>query len=75
VHILNEHQGEVIFLKWNPLQKLLATGGQNDNVVDVWDLTELAALSEKGAFSPKQPSSSLKPLLQLQHSLPKGQTD
>ena len=37
IQVINEHHGEVIYLKWNPLQKLLATGGHNDNIVDIWD--------------------------------------
>ena len=37
VFVINEHHGEVIYLKWNPMEKMLATGGHNDNYVDVWD--------------------------------------
>lgn len=54
VMLVNEHYGEIAHSKWNPNKKILATGGNGDCFVDLWDLT--------------QPSSgTLKPIKQLRH--------
>ena len=37
IHIVNEHQGEIFFSKWNPFKRLLATGGASDYFVNLWD--------------------------------------
>jgi WD40 repeat protein len=49
--MINEHQGEIVHSKWNPNKKLLATGGNGDCFVDLWDLT----------------TNSSKPMKQLRH--------
>jgi hypothetical protein len=41
--MLNEHQGEIFFSKWNPNKKILATGGAGDCFVDVWDFNMINA--------------------------------
>jgi WD40 repeat protein len=52
--LANEHLGEIVHSKWNPSKKILATGGNGDCFVDLWDLT--------------QPNSGvLKPMKQLRH--------
>ena len=54
VMLVNEHLGEIAHSKWNPNKKILATGGNGDCFVDLWDLT--------------QPFyGSLKPMKQLRH--------
>ena len=37
VLILNEHVGEIVHSKWNPSKQVLATGGNSDCFVDLWD--------------------------------------
>jgi hypothetical protein len=39
--IINEHSGEILHSKWNPFQKMLATGGTGDYFVDIWDFNHL----------------------------------
>lgn len=53
--LLNEHLGEIVHSKWNPNKKLLATGGNGDYFVDLWD------------FTTPSNSGQLKPMKQLRH--------
>ena len=55
--MLNEHQGEIFFSKWNPVKRILATGGAGDCYVDIWDfnLINTSALGQQS------------PLMQLRH--------
>ena len=41
IMIINEHSGEILHSKWNPFQKMLATGGTGDYFVDIWDFNHL----------------------------------
>lgn len=55
VRVIKEHQGEIFFSKWNPCQRLLATGGTGDMFVDIWDYN---LLSSQGMAIPNTGSSS-----------------
>lgn len=52
--VVNEHFGEIAHSKWNPVKKILATGGNGDCFVDLWDLTIPG-------------SNNIKPIKQLRH--------
>ena len=39
VMLVNEHSGEIAHSKWNPTKRILATGGNGDSWVDLWDMT------------------------------------
>ena len=41
--MIEEHQGEIFFSKWNPFKRLLATGGAGDYFVNVWDYNQISA--------------------------------
>lgn len=43
VRVIKEHQGDIFFAKWNPHQRLLATGGTGDMFVDIWDYNLLSS--------------------------------
>lgn len=43
IHVINEHQGEIFFSKWNPYKRLLATGGAGDYFVNIWDYNQISA--------------------------------
>ena len=87
VRVVKEHHGEIFFSKWNPHQRLLATGGTGDMFVDIWDYNLLSsqgmAISASGTTSsgalalngviPGPPITEAKPLIQLRHiSIPQG---
>mmetsp|Transcript_14839 Transcript_14839/g.25236 ORF Transcript_14839/g.25236 Transcript_14839/m.25236 type:complete len:92 (-) Transcript_14839:1308-1583(-) len=82
IHLLNEHHGEVIHLKWNPNNKFLATAGHCDNYVDIWDLSslgalnfgDLSALNQQIVTSSSSPKN-LKPHLYLRHIALPGNSD
>lgn len=40
VMLVNEHSGEIAHSKWNPNKRILATGGNGDSWVDLWDMTQ-----------------------------------
>ena len=40
VMLVNEHSGEIAHSKWNPNKRILATGGNGDSWVDLWDVTQ-----------------------------------
>lgn len=52
--LVNEHSGEIAHSKWNPNKRILATGGNGDSWVDLWDMTQ-------------SHSGSLEPIKQLRH--------
>ena len=85
MRVIKEHHGETFFAKWNPHQRLLATGGTGDMFVDIWDYNMLSsqgmAISASGAggvgslqlngMIQGPPITEAKPLIQLRHiSLP-----
>lgn len=87
VRVIKEHHGETFFAKWNPHQRLLATGGTGDMFVDIWDYNLLSsqgmAISASGTGGAGSlslngmiqgpPITEAKPLIQLRHiSLPSG---
>ena len=37
IRVINEHEGGIMYSKWHPNKKILATGGHGDYYVDVWD--------------------------------------
>ena len=37
IRVINEHQGGIMYSKWHPSKKFLATGGHGDYYVDIWD--------------------------------------
>jgi hypothetical protein len=43
IRVISEHHGEIFFAKWNPHQRLLATGGTGDMFVDIWDYNLLSS--------------------------------
>ena len=55
VMLVNEHLGEIAHSKWNPSKKILATGGNGDCFVDLWDLTQPVL-------------GTMKPMKQLRHT-------
>lgn len=72
IHVINEHHGQVLYLKWSQNQKMLATGGHKDNYVDVWNLTNIGGGLDPHALNNMMITSSsspknLRPLLQLRH--------
>lgn len=54
--VVNEHQGEIMYSRWNSHKKVLATGGTGDFMVNVWDLN---------MFNSQW--SQPKPMMQLRH--------
>lgn len=41
--IVNEHVGEIVYTKWNPTKSMLASGGNSDCFVNLWDTKELSS--------------------------------
>lgn len=50
-----------MYSKWNPVKKILATGGFGDFYVDVWDYNNINSQQLQGT------NSSPSPLMQLRH--------
>jgi len=74
IHIINEHCGEILLVKWNQNKKLLATGGGNDNYVNIWDFSQMPRLHAEDpslsgnlvGTSASSPKSHM-PIAQLKH--------
>lgn len=89
MRVIKEHHGEIFFAKWNPHQRLLATGGTGDMFVDIWDYNLLSsqgmAISASGAGGAGSlslngmiqgpPITEAKPLIQLRHISSHGGDD
>jgi hypothetical protein len=69
IHMIEEHQGEIFFSKWNPFKRLLATGGAGDYFVNVWDYNQISAGSNIATLV-----SPALPVLWLRH-ISKKKTD
>ena len=65
IHVLNEHCGEILLLKWNQNKKYLATGGSGDNYVNVWDFGQLSKMSTDDLNPGNQTTSPSSPKIQL----------
>ena len=63
VLVINEHVGEIGHTKWNPTKSMLASGGNGDCFVNLWDTKDL---SSSQSLNPNL-LNSLHPFKQLRH--------
>mgnify|MGYP000411396478 FL=1 len=68
--VVNEHVGEIVHTKWNPTKPMLASGGNSDCFVNLWDTKDLSLSLNSNLLS------SIQPFKQLRHiSVPEGSTN